>query len=117
MSALLTEIPYSTVHAKRASRQFGSFDGLDNRRELWRLLGRLSDWASPAEGCKQRRDFLTWCVQAASKASRQPLRFSDDTVGTVSESYFAIISLCVFPGWLDLEAVTKRLERMVRGRE
>lgn len=114
---LLTEVPYRTVHAKDKRKQFGSFDGLDNRRDLMGLLHKLGEGVSPAEGCQRRREFAAWCVRAAAGASGQSLQLSADTVGTAGEIYFLLVSLCVFPGWLSIEEITRRLERLVRGRE
>jgi len=37
---------------------FGSFDGLDNRRELMELFARLGDGVPEAEGARRRQQFL-----------------------------------------------------------
>jgi hypothetical protein len=116
VSQLLAAPPtIGPVHAKRAPvKQFGSFDGLDNRRELYRLLDRLSVGVSPAEGCRRRREFFARCCRALAAKTGQKVEVAPGTVGLVGETYFDVVSLCVMPGYLDIEQVTKALERTVK---
>ena len=98
-------------------KQFGSFEGLDNRRDLWRMLerlDRLSEGAAPEIGCRRRRDFLAICQRALAKKTGLKVEMDPATVGMTREIYLDLIALCTPHGWLDLESVARTLERYVR---
>lgn len=111
-------LPSVAVPARPAQqKQFGSFEGLDNRRDLWRMLQRLerlSDGVAPEVGCARRREFFRRCCVALAKKTGLNVEVDPKTVGFVNETYHDIIALCMIPGWLDIETVAKSLEHYVR---
>ena len=85
-------------------KQYGSFEGLDNRRELWELLDRLGDGVAPEVGCARRREFLAWACRQAKFPGGHPVRVDPKTVGLTREIYCDVVSLCSIPEYrVDLE--------------
>lgn len=98
-------------------KQFGSFDGLDNRRDFYRLLqrlDRLSEGVAPEVGCARRREFLAWCCTVVAKNSGMGAAVGPQTVGFTWEIYRDVCALASIPGWLDITIVACELERWVK---
>lgn len=99
---------------KRLPKQFGTFDTLSDRRDLFRLLERLGDGVPAEVGCQRRREFLAWCCRQAGKRSGMLVAVDPKTIGLAGEVYADIVGIASLPGYLDIEAAAVELERIVR---
>ncbi len=120
MNVTMPELP-AKFHVQRPlkplGKQFGTFDTLESRRDLFRLLERLDrmgEGEAPEIGCRRRREFFAWCCREAAQNSGMNVAVGPQTVGMAGEIYRDIVALCALPGYLDIEYVAKRLEQVVR---
>jgi len=95
----------------RCSGQFGSFDGFDNRRDVMRLLARLSQGVPESIGCQRRRAVLVRLMALSTSGfAGKPVDLGP--LSTV-EAYFAFTALTGCLG-VPVEEAAKRLEDEVR---
>ena len=111
----MTQTPPTTttsrIIAPPPGKQFGTFDNLSDRRDLWTLLDRLSDGVAPEVGCERRRTFLRWCIRQSKGPG--PILLDPKTVGLTREIYTDIVALAAVYG-LKIERAAIELERWVR---
>jgi hypothetical protein len=79
---------------------------LDDRREVWLLLGRLRP--------SQRVSWLRWCCREASAGQPNPIEVSDSD-GSVEAVYWDFVSV-LNQGRLTLARAGERLARLVNQR-
>lgn len=96
-----------------SASQFGSFDGLDNRREIMRLLVRLGDGLSSDQGAARRASFLRALIDLSGNgfAGRLPTVTSCNAV----EAYHLFIAITGCLG-VPIETAARRLEQEVARR-
>lgn len=109
-----------TAVLEKPGKQFGTFDGKDNRRDLWRLLGTL-DRATTGRnrrlGSHRRKAFLWYCCKALEKkfgVRGMGVTLDSACEYTVSVTYHDLVALTMHPGWLDLETIAAALELYTR---
>jgi hypothetical protein len=96
------------------SYQFGSFDGLDNRRLIMRLMGRLGDGVSDGVGCRRRQHFLQSLLGASTTGmAGKPLQV---TPCSAVDAYHLFVAITGVLG-VKIEDAAKKLERYVRSLE
>lgn len=103
-----------TLAVTAPKKQFGSFDDLDNRRTLWRLLERVGRGLTSDLACQRRRKILEWACSVCPKDRTQiPAMVTPQFIGQVSETYLSLCALATVYG-LDLTRVVLRIERALR---
>jgi len=95
----------------RDSGQFGSFDGLDNRKDVMAILSRLSRGVPESVACLRRRDVLRR-LMALSKTGFAGSPVDLGPLSTV-EAYFAFTAITGCLG-VSAEEAAIQLEREVR---
>ena len=100
------------------SGQFGSFEGLDNRKAVFRLLQRMGKGVSEEVACARRACFIQGLLSGASSPVVQTGAYVRTTGGmTPTEAYNAFIGIT---GVLNLDAeaacyqTAAQLEKTVR---
>lgn len=90
--------------------QYGSFDGLDNRKSLMDLFRRMGEGASWEEGCKRRGKFLQRLIDGSTNGfSGKPNQMAPcDTV----DAYLAFGAITGVLG-VDIDQAARKLERAV----
>jgi hypothetical protein len=92
--------------------QFGTFDGLDNRKAIMHLLDRLGDGRSLEEGAQRRATFLRSLIRDSQSRglSGVPMEVTPcDAVGAYH--LFVAITGCLY---VPIEEAARKLERLVR---
>jgi hypothetical protein len=98
---------------KVVKNPFKEFDGLDNRRELMRLLSRLGDGLSFEAGNRRRARFLQSLLGASTNGfDGKPLRA---TPCSTVEAYHLLIAITGALG-VPIEVAARKLERLVANR-
>jgi hypothetical protein len=92
------------------SQQFGAFDGLDNRKELMRLFGKLGEGLSEEQGCSRRQRFLQGLLKTAPKFGQKPFEVSPCTAVEAYHLFVAITGVLGVP----IDEAAQQLERAVR---
>lgn len=95
---------------RKIAKQFGSFDGLDNRRSLWGMLERLGDGVSWEQGYARRREVLQWCSQQCKGPFGKPVNVTDDGMVTTSDAYWILVGMATCYE-LDLDMVARKIDR------
>jgi len=95
----------------RDSAQFGSFCGLDNRRELMRLMVRLGE-GLPDEHARRLRARFLQSLLPASTTSMAGLALSVTPCSAV-EGYHLLVAITGCLG-VPIDEAAARLERLVR---
>lgn len=103
-------IPGRALPGGVPGKQFGSFDGKDNRRDLWMLLERLGDGVDREEAHGRRYSYLVGMCRLTGLPN---LRVNEDVECTVSATYWAVVGLATSWG-LDIEQAVRLLEMWVR---
>ncbi len=108
-----TDCPYFRRFTPHSRGQFGTFDGLDNRKALMRLLDRLGDGLSHEDGCKRRAKFLQGLLgDSTTGFDGKPLKASPCT--TV-EAYHLTVAITGCLG-VPIEVAAQKLDRIVSQR-
>ena len=93
------------------TKQFGSFDGLDNRKEVMRMFKRLGEGCSEDEACARRAVFLqSLLADSRSSLAGRPCNVQPCTP---TEAYFQFVALTGVLG-VPIEKAAKRLEEAVK---
>ena len=91
------------------SKQFGTFDTLGDRKDLWYLLGLLGKGVPEAVGAARRKALLKELADSVAFGSGNAV-IGD---GTVSETYTLIVALAA--QWkLDIQKIATRIEERIR---
>ena len=94
-------------------QNFGTFDGLDNRREIYRALRRLGEKCSEEQARARRACFLQGLLAGASELAR--LGVITDYPATVAEAYAMLVGISSVPAFgLPIEVAARKLEEVVR---
>ncbi len=98
---------------KFQGKQFRTFDTLETRKDLMRLLERLGKGEPGEVGCARRREFLAWCCNQVKGPFGLPIVVGPDTIGLPGEIYIDICGLAALYD-LDLDMTASRLESIIR---
>lgn len=94
------------------SGQFGSFEGLDNRRTLFELFHKMGHGLNETQAAVKRADFLKRMLSlSANGFSKFPVKI---TPCSANEAYFLLVSMATALG-VSLEEAALKLEQEVRG--
>ena len=91
--------------------QFGSFDGLDNRRAVMELLERLGSGLEERRGALLRAEFLRSLLVLSGNGFAQ--KMVAISPGTAVASYFVFVAITGVLG-VPIAAAAKALEDFVR---
>lgn len=92
-------------------RQFGSFDGLDNRREVLRMFERMGEGVPDDVASARRAEFLSG-LMGMSRSPMAGLGLSA-TPATPTEAYYEFVAITGVMG-VSIEEAAVKLEDMVR---
>lgn len=93
------------------TKQFGCFDNLSDRRDLFMLLDRLGDGK---EGNERRKQFLRWACKQAQRKTRMAYQVDEaKTTGRTQEIYLDLTALATVKA-IDLEKTAIALEQLIR---
>ena len=94
-------------------QNFGTFDGLDNRKELVRMFDRLLHKTSPEEGKAKVACFIQALVGMGNKFSKRAVVTSAPQ--NTYEAYAMFAGICGNPAFgLDITKAAQVLEKVVR---
>lgn len=91
-------------------KQWGSFPGRDNQRELMILLQRLGDGHSEVEGGKRRAAFLQGLIRSSKNGFADKMARMEPCDAVAA--YFAMVHITGVLG-VPMDNAARRLERIV----
>lgn len=91
---------------------FGTFDGKDNRKELFRMLKRLEKGCSEEQAKARRACFLSGLLQRGSGMAKKGLIESPNST---LEAFAMLVGITGVPAFgINIETAAKCLEKAVR---
>lgn len=94
------------------SGQFGSFEGLDNRKTVLNLFVRMGQGFSVEEGCRRRAAFLQGIIRRSDNGFARATCVVSPC--TAVEAYFLFTAITGCLG-VDVDRAARLLEQEVRG--
>lgn len=91
--------------------QFGSFDGLDNRRELMSLFVRMGEGLNEQDAAKRRAKFLMSLIGSSTIGFKDaPMQVTPCNAVSAYHIFIAITGCC----GVDVNVAATKLERLVQ---